>query len=200
VPALIAFAEFVNTSVIPALSTMGGWISETLIPALREMWTWFSINILPTLAAVADVISAVLVKAFEILSGIWEDLSPVIETFIGWIDGLLAPINGIAGAVEALVGWLHELADAIRNQPDPNRWYKGESPSPFETSMRGIAEAIEKEVNPQLGKFALAVQGMGGSDQRSYDYSRTTRVDQMNINNGRDEQGVMQVLRNMSRI
>jgi hypothetical protein len=79
------------------------------------------------------------------------------------------------------------------------------SPTPFEKGLRGMAKALERELTPQLGKFAMQLQGAGAgagirTQTTNFDQSRTTRVDQMNINNGRDEQGVMQVLRNMSRI
>ncbi|KKK97486.1 hypothetical protein LCGC14_2652290, partial [marine sediment metagenome] len=81
-------------------------------------------------------------------------------------------------------------------------WMTPGSPTPFEKGLRGMAEAFEKELNPQLGKFALQLQasgGVGANDNRDFSTSQTTRVDQMVINNGRDEQGVMQVLRNLSR-
>ena len=203
VPALIAFAEFINTTVLPAVSTMGGWISDTLIPALKQMWEWFSVNILPTLAAVADVVSAVLVKAFEALSGIWQNvLQPAMESLYEWFDKLLAPIDGISGAIERVKDWLKELADQIRKIKLPD-WMTPGSPTPWEKGLRGVAAALEKELSPQLGKFSAQLQATGGAglgtQTTSYDQSRTTRVDQMNINNGRDEQGVMQVLRNASR-
>ena len=204
VPAFIAFANFINTSVLPAIGSVGGWITEALVPALQTMWTWFSVNILPLLLAVADVVGAVLFKAFEILGGLWTNvILPALQAMGAWIDGLLEPIGGVVGAIEKFVDWLGKAADAIRNLKLPE-WLVGHSPSPFENTLRGISDALEKELSPQLGKFSAQLQATGGAglgaQTTSYDQSRTTRVDQMNINNGRDEQGVMQVLRNASRI
>ena len=204
VPALIEFGEFLNETVIPAITTLAEWISGTLIPALTDMWEWFEINILPTLIAVADVVSAILVKAFEALTGLWEkSIQPALEGLWEWFDKLLAPIDGVAGAVEKVKDWLGELADQIRNLKLP-AWMTPGSPTPWEKGLKGVAKAFEKELSPQLGKFSTQLQATGGAglgtQTTSYDQSRTTRVDQMNINNGRDEQGVMQVLRNASRI
>ena len=235
VPALMTFAEFISTSVIPAMTTMGDWIKDklipalqefgtwiqdnvvpvietlaawimdTLVPALKEMWVWFEENLLPVIVAVADVISAVLVKAFEGLTGLWENiLQPALEGLFEWFDKLLAPIDGVSGALERVTDWLHDVAEKIRNLKLPD-WLTPGSPTPFEKGLRGMAKALEKELTPQLGKFAMQLQGAGagtglGTQTTNYDQSRTTRVDQLNINNGRDEQGVMQVLRNMSRI
>ena len=191
VPALITFADFITTDVLPAIEIMGDWISETLIPALKDMWEWFEINILPTLTAVADVVSALLVGAFEAIKQVWEDLDPVLETFFGWIDGLLEPIGGMTGAVEKLVGWLHDLADAIRSQPEPARWWNPDSPTPFEMGLRGMADALEKELTPQLGKFSAQLQATGGAgggarqttnyDQRSYFQGATVDIPSENM-------------------
>ena len=190
VPAFEALGLFITTTLLPAFATFSAWITETLVPTLQTMWDWFEINILPTLAAVADVVSALLVGAFGALKNTWEDLNPLLEAFVGWIDGLLAPIDGISGAVERLVEWLGKLAEAIRSQPDPNYWYKSRSPTPFEKGLRGIAKAIEMEVNPQLGKFGSQLQasmgnGMGGSTTTSYDqrsYFQGATVDVPNEN------------------
>ena len=204
VPALLAFAEFVNTTVLPALSTMGGWISGTLIPALQTMWTWFSVHLLPVITAVADVVSAVLVKAFEALSGIWQNvIQPALEGLYEWFDKLLAPIDGVAGAIEKVKDWLGELADKIRNLKLPS-WMTPGSPTPWEKGLRGVAKALDKELSPQLGKFTTQLQATGGagigSSTDNRDQSRTTNVDQMNINNGSDEQAIMQMMRNWSRV
>ena len=190
VPALVTFAEFINTSVLPAISSFGTWITETLVPTLRTMWTWFNDKIMPVIVAVADVVSALLVAAFGALKDLWEDLNPLLETFVDWINGLLAPIDGISGAVERLVDWLKKLAEQIRSQPEPNYWYKPGSPTPFEKGLKGIAKAIEMEVNPQLGKFGSQLQasmgdGMGGSQTTSYDqrsYFQGATVDVPNEN------------------
>ena len=204
VPALITFGEFVNTVVLPAISTLASWISNTLIPTLKDMWTWFSTNILPAITAVAEVVSAVLVKAFEALSGFWQKvLQPALQSMWEWFDKLLEPIGGVSGAIEKVKNWLKELADQIRNLKLPD-WMTPGSPTPWEKGLRGVAAALEKELSPQLGKFSTQLQATGGAgigaQTDARDYSHTTRVDQMNINNGRDEQGVMQVLRNASRI
>ena len=190
VPAFIAFAEFINTSVLPAIGSVGGWITTTLVPALQTMWTWFNDNIMPVLLAVADVVGAVLGKAFEFLGALWTNIIiPAAVTFYEWLDKLLAPIDGISGAVEKLIAWLKKMADAIRNISLPD-WLTPGSPTPFEKGLMGISKAFEKQLNPQVGKFSAQLQaamgeGMGGDTTNSYDqrsYFQGATVDVPNEN------------------
>jgi len=191
VPALEDFAEWVTGTVIPAITDMSTWVSGTLVPALTDMWEWFEINILPAIVAVADVISAVLVKAFEALTGLWEKtIQPALEGLWIWFNDLLEPIDGVAGAIERVKDWLGELATKIRNLKLPD-WMTPGSPTPFEKGLRGMAAALEKELNPQIGKFSAQLQasmgnGMGGSttttyDQRSYFQGATVDVPNENM-------------------
>jgi len=190
VPAFIAFANFINTSVLPAIGSIGGWITTVLVPALQTMWTWFNDNIMPVLLAVADVIGAVLFKAFEILGGLWTNvILPALQAMGEFIDNLLEPIGGVVGAIEKFVDWLGKAADAIRNLKLPD-WLIGHSPSPFENTLMGAAKALEKQLNPQIGKFSAQLQasmgnGMGGSTTTTYDqrsYFQGASVDVPNEN------------------
>jgi len=190
VPAFIAFATFIQTSVLPAIGTVGGWITTVLVPALQTMWTWFNDNIMPVLIAVADVVGSVLGKAFEILGALWVNvILPALQSLGEFIDGLLKPIGGVTGAIEKFVSWLHKVAEAIRNIKLPD-WLIGHSPSPFENTLMGAAKALEKQLNPQIGKFSAQLQasmgnGMGGStttyDQRSYFQGATVDVPNENM-------------------
>ena len=205
-PALQQLGEFIKTTVVPALQVLGTWITTILVPALIVFWTWMSENLLPVLMAVADVVGAVLVKSFEALSALWTTyIQPALEKAVEWFNNLLEPIGGVSGVLEKVVGWLKDLADGIRDLKLPD-WLIGHSPSPFENTLMGLSKALEKELTPQLGKFSAQLNATGaggaglGSSQTTYDQRRTTRVDQMTVNNGRDAQGVMQFLRGASRI
>ncbi len=139
--------------------------------------------------------------AAAVIDFFFGDFEPMIINVGQWFNDLLEPIGGIAGAVSSLIGLFKGLLDVIREAKLP-WWLVKKSPTPLESGLRGISDALEKELNPQLGKFALQLQAAGGgvgSTTDARDFSRTTRVDQLTVNNGRDEQGVMQVLRNLSR-
>jgi len=106
-----------------------------------------------------------------------------------FINNLLEPIGGVVGAVEKFVEWLGKAAEAIRNLKLPD-WLIGHSPSPFENTLMGAAKALEKQLNPQVGKFSAQLQaamgeGMGGDTTNSYDqrsYFQGATVDVPNEN------------------
>ncbi len=214
-----------------ALDRLDKGITQGVIPAIEELTMeeklvkWLNeLGESPAMLFIlglADAIGTILTGAFEALALIWnETLKPALGDFWDWITDTsidesaggkaamfveLASAGQLIGealerATEAMAAWMEKVEDW--KAPDWLKWFLGESPSPLERGMLGIAKALETELTPQLGKFALQLQAAGGnmgSTTDARDYSRTTRVDQMIINNGRDEQGIMQVLRNMSK-
>ena len=206
--------------VIATFGKIGDWIAankDPLMAGLAAIGAVILLSVVPpfvawaaaTLAAMAPIIAigaivALLVAAWNSdFLGMKTKLTPVFEKVKAWFQDLLSPVGAVSQAWEKFVGWVKEAIEWLKKLKIPEFLKKG-SPSPFEYSLRGIGDALDKVVNPKLGEFAAKLQATGGAglgaQTTSYDQSRTTRVDQMNINNGRDEQGVMQVLRNASRI
>ncbi len=224
----MAAGLFISGTLMPALKAFSGWVSansDMIIAGLVGFGTAVLVSLVPpfiawataagaaaiaTLAAMAPLLLigaavAALVWAWKTdfggIQGIVKNLGIILSHFGKMVvEEVFKPIGEAIGKV---IEWAQKLWDKLTSIKLPD-WMTPGSPTPFEKGLRGMAKAFEKELSPQLGKFSTQLQAVGGAglgtDQRSYDQSRTTRVDQMNINNGRDEQGVMQVLRNMSRI
>ena len=228
VPALVSVGEFIGGTVIPALKTFGDWVKAnsapitagligfgvavlaSLVPAFIAWATAAGAAAIATLTALAPILLiaaavAALVYAWKTdfggIQGIVENLGIILSHFGTMaVEKVFKPIGDAIGKV---IEWIKKFIDKLKNIKLPD-WLTPGSPTPFEKGLRGISKAFERELSPQLGKFSAQLQATGGAglgaQTTSYDQSRTTRVDQMNINNGRDEQGVMQVLRNASRI
>ena len=198
------------TPIVAGLTAMGTAVLIGLVPAFIAWATAAAAAAIATLAAIAPLLLigaavAALVYVWQNdfggIQGIVENLGIILSHFGTMaVEKVFKPIGDAIGKV---IEWVEEFIKKLKNIKLPD-WLTPGSPTPFEKGLRGISKAFEKELSPQLGKFSAQLQATGGAglgaQTTSYDQSRTTRVDQMNINNGRDEQGVMQVLRNASRI
>ena len=229
VPAIVSVATFISGTLVPALQAFGGWVSENsdiIIAALIGFGTAVLLSLVPAFiawataagaAAIATIAAAapflLLAAAIAALVLVWtKDLGGV-RTFMTalWNDTLKPfgenvvekVFKPIGEAIGKVIEWVKEFIDKLKNIKLPD-WLTPGSPTPFEKGLRGMAKALEKELTPQLGKFAMQLQGAGagaglGTQTTNLDQSRTTRVDQMTINNGRDEQAIMQMMKNWSR-
>lgn len=205
--------------IVAGFTKIGEWITahkDEIIAGLAAIGAVVLISLIPpfvawaiaTAAALAPILAigvavGLLVAAWKTdFGGIRTFLEPIFAKIKEWFDGLMESVGGVSGMWETFIGWIKEAIEWLKKLKIPDFLKKG-SPSPFEVSLRGISKALEKELTPQLGKFSAQLQTSGagglGADNRSYDQSRTTRVDQMTINNGRDEQAIMQMMKNWSR-
>lgn len=189
--------------IIAGFAAIGAVVLISLVPPFVAWAIATAAALLPIVAI--GVAVGLLVAAWKTdFGGIRTFLEPIFEKIKGWWDDLMESVGGVSGAFEIVVEWIRKFIEKLKNIKIPKGLQavidalSGKSPSPLEMGIRGAAEAFGKELSPQLGKFAMQLQG-AGSTTDARDYSRTTRVDQMNIFNGRDEQAIMQMMRNWSR-
>lgn len=161
-PALATVWGFFQNSVIPiinAVADVASAVLEVAITALAGVWQ----NVLqPALEAVWGVISDSVIPVFEEIAGFVEDnVGPALERFANTV---LPPIQGafegISDAISGVVDWLGDLADRIRNLELPD-WLTPGSPTPFETGLRGIADAMGELTRVNLPQFGQGLQAGG---------------------------------------
>lgn len=202
-PALEAVWEFVDTSLIPlfeavaevfnvtltlALEAMTGLWQNVLLPALTDVWDFIDRNIMPILETLADFIvesvaTAIEDKFIDPLRSLYELIrDSVSPTISGFKDNVVSPLagifDGVARAIDNVIGWLGDLAAAISGIELPD-WLTPGSPTPFEMGLWGISDAL-KEVGkidlPQLqaelslsaGALVSPPGGRGGSVVNNY--------------------------------
>ncbi len=199
-----------------AIETLTGFWENTLLPAITAVWQFFEQNLLPILVAIGDVVGATIVKAFEVLSGLWtEVLLPAAKEIWEYLKEKLGPIfeklgeqlEPVKQLFEDVAAWLKEVAENIEKLKLPD-FLTGHSPTPLELGLRGINEAMGELARNRLPDLTATLGGGGGrqalapamTGATALDQSRSFTVEQMNINNGRDEQALIAILRRASRI
>jgi hypothetical protein len=225
VPGIQAAGMFISGTLIPALQSFGDWIKsnkDTIVAGLTAFAIAIGVSLVPafiawaagaaaaaasTLIAAAPIIAlgAAIMALVLIVKNNWPKIQAgfeVLKTKVQPImDGLKKAFEGVSAAVQKVVEWVKKFVDRIKNIKLPD-WLVPGSPTPFELGLRGIGDALNKAVNPEIDKLSakLQVGGFGASGGNNYDYSRTSNVpiEQMVINNGRDEQGIIQLLKNLS--
>lgn len=165
-PALSAVWDFISTFLLPVLGALvnvgfavvqkaaqilAAIITNVVVPALSKVWDW-----------VANKVSAA-----------FKDLEPTIQGVGGviqWLgDNALKPLtgwfDGIRDSARKLVGWLNDIAEAIRSIDIPD-WARGKSPPPLAKWFDSIASSIEYAAVNALPAFQKAFAGMGDDIQK----------------------------------
>lgn len=147
IPVIAAVADVASATLGLAITALAGLWQNVLQPALESVWAFIQDSVLPIFAEVASFVE--------------DNVGPVFEALA---SSILPPIQGafegISGAVERLVSWLGDFAERIRNLELPD-WLTPGSPTPFETGLRGIADAMNELTRIELPRFGYGLQAGG---------------------------------------
>jgi hypothetical protein len=100
-----------------ALGVLGGWFTDTVVPALEDAWDWLG-----------------------------NKLSPVVETVTGLFDKAVAPLRDLSGVFATITEKVQGFKDKLANLSLP-AWLTPGSPTPLETAMWGLGDALNEVVN-----------------------------------------------------
>jgi len=214
VPAFVAVGTFIGGTLIPALQSFGGWVkanSTIIVSALIGFGTAVLVSLVPPFIAWAAAAGAAAIATLTALAPLLlvaaavAALVYVWKTDFGGIQGIVKNLGiilshfgkmavekvfkPIGEAIGKVVQWVKDFIALLKGIKLPS-WLTPGSPTPFEKGIRGMAAALEKELNPQIGKFSAQLQasmgnGMGGSTTTSYDqrsYFQGATVDVPNEN------------------
>jgi hypothetical protein len=204
-----------------AIQALSDFWTNTLLPAINDVWTFIQNDLVPLFQTLWELIQVAGGLAIEIISGAWENilkpaletvwefiqdnvipiledlwdfisetLQPVIETITEKFDTMTEGIGGVSGAVQWLIEKIEALIEWLKRIEIPGVLL-GESPSPFETSLRGIADAM-KEVNAlQLPAIQSNVNG-GGMSSISTPMAGQTVHYHLNVQSGQSGGRIVQ--------
>jgi len=149
IPLFAALADVVSAVLGVALTALAGLWQNVLQPALETVWSFIQANVIPVLSAVADAISNVLGPPLDWLANTM-------------LAGLQATFEGVSDAIAKVVDWLKELAAKLKVLELPDFLTTG-SPTPFETGLVGIGNALRDLNRTQLPQLSanLAFDGAG---------------------------------------
>lgn len=160
-PALAAVWSFISGSVIPifkALFEVNWAIATKAVEAMAGLWQKV---LQPAFAAVGTYINDTVVPAFKSIGDyLTATFGPILADAKKWLDDVTGGFGGVSGAVDFVVGKLHEFADLTSNLKLPD-WLTPHSPTDLEVALFGIGTALNKSVGPGLATMRQGMQAIG---------------------------------------
>ena len=157
-----------------AIAVLVSFWNDKLLPAIQTVWSWIQDNLFPLFDALAELLGVTVGLALEILAGFWTNvlqpaikdmwewfnnkIMPVLKDVGGWLKDHLTPaFEGISKAIETVVGWIKTLTDKLKNI-DVSKIFKPGSPTPFETGLWGINDALKSISKTSLPAFSAQLE------------------------------------------
>lgn len=103
IPILIALADVHLALVQRAVQELANLWQTRLQPALSVVWSFIQTSVVPILRSLADVINST--------------VGPAMNAVIGWISTATGGFDNIKGAISGVIGFLRDMAAAIRSLP-----------------------------------------------------------------------------------
>lgn len=166
--------NWLQVNIPKAVSIVSSYWTNVMLPAIRSVWSFIQTYIMPLFQALGNLVGAVVKLAFTALIGYIQNvvlprlkemynffnanILPVIEKVADWLSGKLSPaFSGIGSAISDVIGWVNRMAERLNSISLPD-WLTPGSPTPFETGLLGIRDAMKK-VN-DVGLPSLSVSGV----------------------------------------
>jgi hypothetical protein len=177
VPFLTDLFSRVTGNYSTALGFWAGIWTNTLLPAITDIWDFIEKYLMPIFETVIEIISIGLTLAITALAGLWqntllpalEDVRDFVRDEIGpkleWlktkiIDPLTTALGtGLKKALEWINEQLQKLKDLLSKIKLPPDLTPG-SPTPFETGIRGIINAMDELNRMQMPQFSAGLAGL----------------------------------------
>lgn len=168
-PALSAVWSFLNTNVIPLfqalysvhvaalnliLTALAGVFQNVVLPAGQIVVGLFAEQLRPAIEYVSGTLIPGLQAVLAVMVEYWRStLGPILQVIGGYFSNQVAGgINAVVTAVQAAIGWINSLADALNNIKLPEFLTPG-SPTPMEWGLRGINTAMKELASSTMPQF-----------------------------------------------
>ena len=124
---------FWESSLLPALKGIWGFIQDNLIPIFEDIWAFIQDKLIPIIGTLVE--------------------GPIADFKTG-LQGIKDAVGWVIDKIKILIDWLEKI-----KVPEI---LEGHSPSPFETSLRGIGDAMDELNRRQLPALTVGLAGAGG--------------------------------------
>ena len=167
-PFLESVANLLEAVLGLAVRTLADYWKETLQPAIAGVWRFLKDDVFPLIEKMANFLKETFGPAVTALGSVFDALRT------GALGLLHSALDGINDAIHEATDFVGRLADAIRNMPGIPQDFRGRSPSPFETSLWGIADALRVVSDVRLPALSesLAMGAAAAGARASLDQSR----------------------------
>lgn len=162
-PALTAVNNFIGTYLTPimrnladvitsvlnvAITALHGLWDKVLLPALKSVWDFINKNIVPIFVLLADKLDKALGPPLKLIADLFTKLATT----------ALPPIKAL---LTDIATWLGNVADKLKILKLPD-WLTPGSPTPFETALRGILDALKAVAGGPWDWFTKFTDWLGG--------------------------------------
>jgi len=171
-----ALTEFWNNTALPILQQLVAWLAQnlpiaiqalsafwtsTLLPALQAVWAFIRDYLIPLWVAVEQVGFATVRVGIRAVAGLFQNvLLPALGDvweFVGKkvtpiFTGLADTFSLVAEKIQALTGWLKDLANRLSSLTLPD-WMTPGSPTPWEIGLTGVADAMHRLSRVELPRL-----------------------------------------------
>ena len=168
-PVFETIKTWLETNIPIAIQKLTDFWNNVLLPAITNVWNWISTNLFPLFEALAELLEVTVGLALTALAGFWQNvLQPAIQDMWEWFKDKILPVlknvsdwlvdklspafDGISKAIGAVVGWIETLITKLKNIKLPD-WLTPGSPTPFETGLWGIQDALKAISRTSLPAF-----------------------------------------------
>ncbi len=163
-----------NTVLLPALNAIWAFITTYLGP----IFTWLDVNVIqPLLQTLKNTAFFVIGALIPFMENLAKVISGTVQAAFGTLASVAGDARGalksIGEAVQSVINWLNDLADAISNISIPD-WLEGHSPPPMANWFSHIGEAVGA-VNAQLPTLAMNLAAQLGPSGQSIANTTSTR-------------------------
>lgn len=152
------------------LTALQGLWENVLLPAIEKVWQFITDSLIPAVS--------------ELITWIGEKLSPVLTAAQGFFQGVNESVGGLSGVIQTVIGWIQGLIDKLNGITLPE-WMTPGSPTPWEMGLRGVASALQDLNRIQLPAFEANMRAVGGApagaaSQTTYQRNPTLVFNQYN--------------------
>jgi hypothetical protein len=171
--AIQTLSNFWNTVLLPAITAVWDFTNTYLVPIFEAVWELFNVAGALAIAALALLWTSTLKPALDavytfiqdnvipILSDLWDwfndKIAPIIrDTVVPIFNGFKDALKGVRDAIQWVIDKIVGLVNKLKEVKLPS-WVERDSPSPFEMTFLGAAEAIDRLASYSFPKLQMAM-------------------------------------------
>lgn len=149
----------------PILDGLAAQWRDNVLPAIKEVWGFIDQYLMPILVPLGRLVGTVIAGAFQTLGWWISNVTlPALRAIWRFVDGFVIAtfgswqnvIDGIAGAIEAVVGWIDGLRTALSSVSVPE-WLSRLIPG-----QNGPEQPIQQQSRAAaIGNMSLVVNAAG---------------------------------------
>lgn len=161
-PLFVAVADFVGTIMSTVFKVLAGIFTNIVLPAIRKVVEWIGEKLHPVFVDIKtfidEKVKPVLEKITEVIG---EKLTEGVQKATDWFNNKFKPaLDAIGAAFDKVTGFIKSMTEKLKNIKLPD-WLTPGSPTPLETGLGGVNEALNILTQQRMQQFAQSLKQIG---------------------------------------